>query len=142
MKCNYSDQCGRLCPHFVVTSAVTFADGTLTLNLPDTMSYDNCGRYCIVIGQTIPAATTITAPVVVTVGTGTTEFPLLTCGGAQALASQLATRTVYPVKISTTTAGGSVRVLRRLPHVDTVSLASLNSAATAAAATGEEGGAA
>lgn len=126
--CVYNEECGRLCPHFVVSSAVTFADGTLTINLPDTVTYANQERYCIVIGQTIPAEATIAAPVVVTIGAGATEFPLLTCGGAQVVATQLHVRHKYPVVVSTTASGGSLRVLRRLPYVDAPTLAALNDA--------------
>ena len=126
--CKYSDECGRLCPHFVVSSSVTFADGTLTVNLPDTLTYANRERYCLVIGQTIPEEATIAAPVVVTVGTGTTEFPLLTCCGAQVVALQLHARHKYPVAVNTTATGGSLRVLRRLPYVDAPTLAALNEA--------------
>ena len=128
MSCGYNNSCGKLCPRFVVTAAVTFADGTLTLNLPDTMSYENREKYCLVIGQTIPEAATVFAPVVVTVGTGTTEFPLLTCNGAQVVVSQLSTRTIYPVRVATNAAGGTLRVLRRLRKVDTSSLTALNDA--------------
>ena len=56
----------------VLSQAVTFADGTLTINLP-AGSYANGEKYCIVIAQAIPEATTITAPVVITIGTGTEE---------------------------------------------------------------------
>lgn len=136
MGCFYNDTCGRLCPRFVMTAAVTFADGTLTLNLPDTTTYENCGKYCLVIAQAFPDGVTLAAPVVVTVGDGTTEFPLLTCGGAQVVASQLATRTKYPVRVSTNATGGSVRILRPLPYADVATLAALNDAADAAATEG------
>lgn len=126
--CNYCDKCGRLCPRFVVSTAITFADGTLTINIPDTTTYANCETYCIVLGQTIPVESTIAAPVVVTVGDGTTEFPLLTCGGAQVVVPQLSNRTKYKVRVSTTASGGSLRVLCRLPDVDAPTLAALNDA--------------
>lgn len=35
---------GRLCPRFIISQAVTFADGTLTVNLP-AGSYTNGERY-------------------------------------------------------------------------------------------------
>lgn len=126
--CNYNDRCGKLCPRFAVTTAVTFAADTLTLTLPDTITYSDGCKYCIVIGQTIPDTTTLFAEVVVTVGDGTTTFPLLTCEGAPVVASQLATRTRYPVRVATTAAGGSLTVLRKLPCTDVNSLASLNGA--------------
>ena len=47
---------GRLCRRLVLSQAVTFADGTLTINLP-AGSYANGCRYCIVVAQAIPAET-------------------------------------------------------------------------------------
>lgn len=126
--CKHCNQCGRLCPHFVVSSTITFADGTLTINIPDDITYTNCETYCLVLGQTIPVEATIAAPVVVTVGEGTTEFPLLTCSGAQVVVPQLSTRTKYKVQVSTTASGGSLRVLCNLPRVDAPTLAALNDA--------------
>lgn len=126
--CNYCNQCGRLCPRFVVSTAITFADGTLTINIPDTITYANCETYCIVLGQTIPLEATIAAPVVVTVGAGTTEFPLLTRCGAQVVAPQLRNRTKYKVRVNTTASGGSLSILCGLPDTDAPTLASLNDA--------------
>ena len=65
----------QLCDRLVISQAVTFADGTLTVNLPAGTYGDGC-RYCVVIAQSIPVATTITAPVVFTIGAGTEEYPL------------------------------------------------------------------
>ena len=63
-----------LCRRLIISEAVTFADGTLTINIP-AGSYDNGERYCIVVAQTIPAATTITAPVVITSATAPRSTP-------------------------------------------------------------------
>lgn len=126
--CGHCNSCGRLCPHFVVTTAVAFADGTLTLTLPDNITYSDREKYCIVIGQTIPAETTINSAVVAVIGTGTAEFPLIDRCGAPVVAQQLSVRTVYPVLVRTTTTGGSLRVLRQLPKVDSTSLNALNDA--------------
>ena len=57
----------KLCPRLVISQAVTFAAGTLTINLP-AGSYANGCEYCIVVAQTIPTETTIAAPGVVTIG--------------------------------------------------------------------------
>lgn len=100
----------RLCDRFVISQAVTFADGTLTINIP-AGSYANGCKYCIVIAQTIPAATTITAPVVITIGDGTVEYPLVRCDGAQVLASGLRTRTRYAVVVSTNATGATFKML-------------------------------
>ena len=100
----------RLCDRFIISEAVTFADSTLTINIP-AGSYANGCKYCIVIGQTIPAATTITAPVVITVGDGTEEYPLTNQCCAQVTACALRTRTRYSVVVSTSATGGTFKLL-------------------------------
>lgn len=102
----------RLCDRLVLSQAVTFADGTLTINLP-AGSYANGCKYCIVIAQTIPAAATITAPVVVTIGEGTVEYPLTNRCCAQLTACALRTRTRYMVQVATSATGGSFKLLGR-----------------------------
>ncbi len=101
---------GRLCRRLVLSQAVTFADGTLTINLP-AGSYANGCRYCLVVAQTIPAETTITAPVVITIGEGTEEYPLTNRCCAQVLAASLRTRTRYAVSVSTDATGGVFRLI-------------------------------
>ena len=72
----------RLCPRLIISQAVTFADGTLTVNIP-AGSYANGEKYCIVVAQTRPATTTIDAPVVITIGAGTETYPLTGCKNRQ-----------------------------------------------------------
>ena len=100
----------RLCDRLVLSQAVTFADGTLTINLP-AGSYANGEKYCIVIAQAIPEATTITAPVVITIGTGTEEYPLTNRCCAQVTAASLRTRTRYSTVVSTSATGGTFKML-------------------------------
>ncbi len=100
----------HLCDRLTISQAITFADGTLTINLPAGSYGDGC-RYCLILAQTIPAATTITAPVVITIGDGTVEYPLVRCDGTQVVASALRTRTKYPTVVSTTATGGSFKLL-------------------------------
>ena len=52
----------RLCDRLILSQAVTFAAGTLTINLP-AGSYNDGQKYCIVVAQAIPEATTISAPI-------------------------------------------------------------------------------
>ena len=101
---------GKLCSRFIISEAVTFAGGTLTINLP-AGSYANGCKYCIVVAQTIPAATTITAPVVITIGDGTEEYPLVTRCCAQVTACGIRTRTRYAVVVATDATGGSFKML-------------------------------
>lgn len=100
----------RLCKNLVISQAVTFADGTLTINLP-AGSYSNGCKYCIVIAQTIPTETTITAPVVFTIGDGAEEYPLTNRCCAQVTACGLRTRTRYTTVVSTDATGGVFKML-------------------------------
>ena len=66
---------------------------------------------CLVIAQAIPDATTINAPVVITIGTGTEEYPLTKRNCAQATACSIRTRTRYSTIVSTNATGGAFRLL-------------------------------
>ena len=100
----------RLCKRLVFSQAVTLADGTLTINIP-AGAYNNGERYCLVIVQAIPAAATITAPVVITIGDGTEEYPLVNRCCAQVTACGIRTRTRYATVVATDTTGGSFKML-------------------------------
>ena len=103
----------QLCKKLIISQAVTFATDTLTVNIPDG-AYGNHDKYCLVIAQAIPDTATINAPVVITIGTGTTEFPLVDCTGTPVTAGALRTRTRYASRVNTTTTGGTFRLLGRL----------------------------
>ena len=105
-----SNCCGKLCDRFILSQAVTFADDTLTINLP-AGSYANGCKYCIVVAQAIPAETTIVAPVVITIGDGTEEYPLTNRCCAQVTACGIRTRTRYAVMVSTSATGGTFKML-------------------------------
>lgn len=104
----------RLCRRLIISTAVTFADGTLTINIPEG-NYGNKEKYCIVVAQTIPAGTTITAPVVITIGDDTTEYPLLNADCTTVYACSINTRTRYSVCVSTDIVSGVFKLLGRLP---------------------------
>lgn len=123
----------KLCDRLIISQAVTFADGTLTINIP-AGSYANGCKYCIVIAQTIPAATTITAPVVITIGDGTEEYPLTNSCCAQVVASALRTRTRYATIVSTDATGGVFKMLGRGCCVPDNSLAAIDGTAPVAGA--------
>lgn len=91
----------KLCDRLVISQAVTFTGGTLIINLP-AGSYSNCEKYCIVVAQSIPATTTINAPVVITIGTGTQQYPLTKRNCAQVTACGIRTRTKYSTCVVTT----------------------------------------
>ena len=104
----------RLCSNLVISSAVTFADGTLTINLP-AGNYGNREKYCIVVAQTIPEDATITAPVVITIGDDTTEYPLTNCDCSTVYACSINSRTRYSVRVDTGFAGGAFKLLGKVP---------------------------
>ena len=123
----------QLCKRLVISQAVTFADGTLTINLPAGSYGDGC-KYCLVVAQTIPAATTITAPVVITIGDGTEEYPLVGCDGAQVTACAIRTRTKYSAIVSTSATGGSFKLIGKGCRAPSYNLAAIDGTAPAAAA--------
>lgn len=101
----------RLCPNLVISSAVTFTAGTgLIINIPEGSYRDN-ERYCIVVAQAIPDATTITAPVFITIGTGTELYPLNKCDCTQATACSIRTRTKYATRVETSATTGVFKLL-------------------------------
>lgn len=124
-----------LCPRLVISQAVTFADGVLAINLP-AGSYRNEEKYCIVVAQTIPAATTINAPVVVTIGTGTAQYPLTKRNCAQVTACGIRTRTRYATTVSTSATGGAFRLLGSPCCAPSNALTSIDGTAPAAATDG------
>ena len=102
----------RLCHRFVISENVTFDGTSLVINIPAGGYNDGC-RYCLVVAQTIPAATTINAPVVVTIGAGTVQYPVVRCDCAPATACNIHTRTRYNVRVETSSTGGTFRLLNR-----------------------------
>lgn len=121
----------KLCDRLVISQAVTFADGVLTINLP-AGTYNNGCKYCIVVAQTIPAATTITAPVEITIGTGTETYPLLGNCCQQLTACSIRTRTRYATRVVTDAAGGSFRLLGRAACSPNYALAGIDGTAPVA----------
>ena len=102
----------QLCNRLVISQDVIFSGGTLNINIP-AGSYADGEKYCIVIAQAIPAAATITAPVVITIGDGTAQYPLTDRSCAQVVAASLRTRTRYATVVSTNASGGVFKMLGR-----------------------------
>ena len=121
----------KLCDRLIISQAVTFTAPNLIINLP-AGAYQNCERYCIVVAQTIPEATTVNAPVFITIGDGAVLYPLNRCNGVQATASGIRTRTRYATKVTTTSTGGAFRLLGKICCYPTDNLTSIDGAAPAA----------
>ena len=118
----------RLCNNLVISSEVTFTTPNLIINIPSG-SYIDCSRYCIVVAQSIPDDTTITAPVFITIGTGTELYPLNRCDGTQVTANELRTRTRYKTKVTTNTTTGAFNLLSPLCGCRSTNLASIDGTA-------------
>lgn len=121
----------KLCKRFIISQSVTFVGGTLIVNIP-AGSYNDGEKYCIVIAQAIPAATTINAPVVITIGTGTVRYPLTKCNCAQVTACGIRTRTRYSTVVSTNATGGTFKLLGRTCCAPNNALTSINGTAPVA----------
>ena len=126
----------KLCDRLIISQAVTFTAPNLIINLP-AGAYQSCERYCIVVAQAIPEATTINAPVFISIGDGTELYPLNRCNGVQATASGIRTRTRYATKVTTTATGGAFRLLGKICCYPTDNLTSIDGTAPAAAAGGD-----
>lgn len=125
----------RLCDRLIISQAVTFAADTLTINLPAGTYMDGC-KYCIVVAQAIPAETTIVAPVVITIGDGTVEYPLVGCDCAQLTACSIRTRTRYATRVATTPTGGTFKLLGKACCAPNNNLTGIDGTAPAAPAEG------
>ena len=124
----------KLCDKLILSQAVTFTGGNLVVNLP-AGSYENGRKYCIVIAQAIPAATTINAPVVLTIGTGTELYPLTNRCCAQVTACGIRTRTRYSTVVSTSATGGTFKLLGNACPCPTNNLSVIDGTAPAPAPT-------
>ncbi len=121
----------KLCPHLVLSQAVTFTGGNLVVNLP-AGSYNNGEKYCMVVAQAIPDTTTINAPVVITIGTGTAQYPLTNRCCAPVTACGIRTRTRYSTVVSTSATGGTFKLLGNACPCPTNNLASIDGTAPTA----------
>lgn len=102
-----------LCNNIVISQDVTFADGTLAINIP-AGSYANGQKYCIVIAQEIPTDTTISANVVITIGDEDTTYPLVNCNGTNVQAAAIQPRTRYATRVATNIGSGVFKLLSNI----------------------------
>ncbi len=104
----------RICPHYVPARSITYASGVLTINIP-AGTYNSGEKYCLLITENLPTDAIIGAPVVVTIGSSTVNYPLLKCNGAQVTAGNLRSRYKYSTVFSTNIAGaGAFRLLGQI----------------------------
>lgn len=101
----------KLCDKLIISTAVTFTAGTgLIITIPEGSYNDGC-KYCLVVAQTIPVATTITAPVFIQIGTGTELYPVNKCDCTQVTACGIRTRTKYSMRVETSPTSGIFKLL-------------------------------
>ena len=116
----------KLCPKLIISTATTFTAGTgLIITIPEGAYNDGC-KYCIVIAQTIPAETTISAPVFIQIGAGSVLYPLDKCDCTQATACSMRTRTKYSTRVETTPTGGIFKLLGNICCAPNNNLRSIN----------------
>ena len=124
----------KLCDRLIISTAVTFTAGTgLIITIPEGSYQDGC-KYCIVVAQTIPAATTITAPVFIQIGDGTELYPLNKCDCTQATACSIRTRTKYSTRVETSATTGVFKLLGNIPCSPNNNLTAIDGTAPVAGA--------
>ena len=121
----------KLCKNLIISQAVNFDGTNLIIGIPAGSYNDGC-KYCIVVAQTIPASTTITAPVVITIGTGTQQYPLLKCDCTQATACSIRTRTRYSTCVETTATSGVFKLQGKICCAPNNNLSGINGTAPTA----------
>lgn len=117
----------KLCDRLILSDAVTYtaATNSLVIDIP-AGTYYRGDKYCIVVTQPIPEATTINALVYISIGgVTTTLYPLVRSNCAQVTACSLRTRTRYATCVVTDTATGSFRLLGDVPCSPNTAIASL-----------------
>jgi hypothetical protein len=125
----------KLCDNLIISQSVTIVtiDGTdtLVIDLP-ARSYNDGGKYCIIIAQTIPTTATITTPVAFSIGGNTTTvYPFVKCDCSQVTACAIRNRTRYSTRVSTNAVGGVFKSLGGLSCCPNNNLASLPVSTTA-----------
>lgn len=103
-----------VCRNFVPSAAVTFTAPNLVITVPSDRTYGNGCKECILIAQPIPAATTVDAPVVIKIGTGTQLYPLVNCNGIPVTARQVRYRRKYCTRVVTNATSGIFRLFTNL----------------------------
>lgn len=118
----------KLCKKLIISTAVTYTAPNLIITIP-AGSYNDGEKYCIVVAQSIPEETTITAPVFIQIGEGTELYPLDRCDCSQATACNIRTRTRYSTRVVTDANTGAFRLMSRTCCAPNNDLQSINGTA-------------
>ena len=100
----------RIDPRSVTAEAITFEDGTLTINVPQRVFNSGCPYFLRLVDE-IPAETTIGAAVVITIGTGAIQYPLIGCDGVPLTAERIRSGYSYPIKLVSNSTTGAFKLL-------------------------------
>ena len=103
-------KCGRICKRLVASASVTVTDTALVVNLPD-QTYSNCQKLCLLIAQDVPTTATRGLPVVITLGTNTTQYPIVRCGGVPLTQEYIANGNIYQLIVNTTSTSAIFKVV-------------------------------
>ena len=106
----------KLCKNLILSTAINYdaATDTVIVGLPAN-TFENCQKYCIVLAQAIPETATINSQVVFSVGTNTTQYPFLDKDCVPVYVTQIRTRRIYPVRVSTTINEGVFKYIGNCP---------------------------
>ena len=110
--------CNCICRKFVGSTSVTTDGTSLIINIP-AANYDNWERLCLAVLQEIPTTVTRGQPVVVTIGTGTTQYPIVRCNGTPVTQEYIGQGRIYQLKVQTTATSATFRVLNNICTVST-----------------------
>lgn len=124
----------RLCDQIRISTAVNVVDGNVVIDIPSG-SYNNNGKYCVIVAQNIPNTAPIGANMLITIGGGTVQYPLVDCNCRPVNVCAIRTRTRYAMRVETTATGGVFRMLGRGCCAPNNNLTSINGTAPAAAPT-------
>lgn len=100
----------RIDPRSITEESITFAAGTLTINIPQRAYNAGC-PYFLRLVDAIPATTTVGAPVVITIGEGTVEYPLIACNGIALTAENIRSGYSYPVTVVSNNTTGAFKLI-------------------------------
>jgi hypothetical protein len=133
IKMSCKNQC-RLCDNLIISTAVNFDATTnaLLINVP-AQQYGNGCKYCFIIGQVIPASTTINAQVFITIDGDVTRYPLVNCDCTPVSACSVRTRTRYSTFVRTDAVSGIFKLQGKLCSCNTEVLPSIPAPAPAVA---------
>lgn len=126
-----------LCRRLILSQSIEVDGENLAINIPEG-GYEDDQKYCLVTAQNIPATATVNQPVVVTIGTGTEEYPLVSQDGTQILASQLRSRTRYATVVQTSATSGVFKLCGRVCGSTSGNLASIDGTAPVTLSGGTE----